>query len=74
MQAKKPTQSNVDYWRACSALHWVEGNLKEANEAWKKSNELAQQLPKAGAYEFDRYCCELLHKALDDSAMVSRTN
>jgi len=72
MQAKKPTQFNVDYWRAYSALHWVEGNLKEANEAWKKSNELAQQLPKAGAYEFDRYCCALLRKVLDESA-VART-
>jgi len=50
----------------------VEGNLKEANEAWKKSNELAQQLPKAGAYQFDRYCCALLRKVLDESA-VART-
>ena len=72
MQARKPTQFNVDYWRAYSALHWVEGNLKEANEAWKKSNELAQQLPKAGAYQFDRYCCALLRKVLDESA-VART-
>jgi Peptidase family M50 len=71
MQARKPTQFNVDYWRAYSALHWVEGNLKEANEAWKKSNEIAQQLPKAGAYEFDRYCCALLRKVLDGSAVAT---
>jgi hypothetical protein len=65
MEVKKPNHFNVDYWRAYSALHWIEGNLKEANEAWDKSNALAQQLPMAGAYEFDRYCCSLLRKALD---------
>jgi len=48
MEAKMPTCFNVDYWRANSALHWIEGNLKEANEAWEKSNALAQQLPKVG--------------------------
>jgi Peptidase family M50 len=68
MEAKKPTRFNADYWRADSALHWIEGDLKEANEAWEKSNALAQQLPKAGAYEFDRYCCSLLRKALDEAS------
>jgi hypothetical protein len=65
MKAKMPPRFNVDYWRAESALRWIEGNLKEANEAWEKANALAQRLPKAGAYEFDRYCCFLLRKALD---------
>jgi hypothetical protein len=68
MEAKKPTRFNEDYWRAESALHRIEGNLKEANEAWEKANALAQQLPKAGAYEFDRYCCSLLRKALDEAS------
>jgi TPR repeat protein len=67
MEAKKPTRFNVDYWKAYSALRWVEGDLKEANEAWEKSNTLAQQLPKAGAYEFDRYCCSKLRQALDEA-------
>jgi hypothetical protein len=70
MQAKKPTDFNVDYWRAKSALHWIEGNLQEAEEAWKKSNDLAQQLPVAGAYDFDRHCCGLLRRALDQAAMA----
>jgi len=68
MEAKKPTRFNEDYWRANGALHWIEGDLKEANEAWEKANALAQQLPKAGAYEFDRYCCSLLRKALDEAS------
>jgi hypothetical protein len=66
MQTKKPTHFNVDYWRAYSALQWSEGNVNEANEAWEKSNTLAQQLPHAGEYEFDRYCCSKLRQALDE--------
>jgi peptidase M50-like protein len=70
MEAKKPTRLNEDYWRAYSALHWIEGHLKEANEAWDKCNILAEQLPKVGAYEFDRYCCSLLRKALDEVSVA----
>jgi hypothetical protein len=66
MEAKNPTRFNADYWRAASALHWIEGDLKAADEAWEKSNAEAQQLPKAGAYEFERYCCNKLRVALDD--------
>jgi hypothetical protein len=73
MEAKKPTRFGEDYWRANSALHWIEGRLKEANEAWDKCDALAQQLPKAGAYEFDRYCCSLLRKALDDACVATIT-
>jgi hypothetical protein len=65
MQAKKPTNFNVDYYRAESALHWIEGDLIQANTAWMKSNELAQNLPHAGEYEFDRTCCTLLREAID---------
>jgi hypothetical protein len=71
MEAKKPVRFNWDYWRAAGSLHWIEGNLKEANEAWEKSNALAQRLPKAGAYEFDRYCCSLLRKALDETSATA---
>lgn len=67
MQAKKPTRFNVDYWRANSALLWIEGNLNDADAALKKSEDLAEKLPKAGAYEFDRYCNSLLRKALDEA-------
>jgi hypothetical protein len=70
MEAMKPPR-NWDYWRADSALHWIEGDLKEANEAWEKSNALAQQLPQAGAYEFDRYCCSLLRKVLDEASATA---
>jgi Peptidase family M50 len=71
MEAKNSARFNWDYWRAAGSLHWIEGNLKESNEAWEKSNALAQQLPKAGAYEFDRYCCSLLRKALDEASATA---
>jgi hypothetical protein len=66
MEAKKPTRFNVDYWMAASALHWIEGNPKDAIESWEKANALAQQLPKAGAYDFDRDCCSMLRQTLDE--------
>jgi hypothetical protein len=68
MQAKNPTRFNADYWRAESALHWIEGNLDEANSAWEKSRALADQLPQAGAYDFSRHCCTLLKRELDLAA------
>lgn len=66
MEAKKPTHFNVDYWLARGALLWIENNQSGAREAWEKASSLAQKLPKFGAYEFDRYRCGLLRKALDE--------
>jgi hypothetical protein len=66
MEVKKPMRFNADYWLAHSALCWTEGNLNQANESLEKASKLAQELPKAGAYEFDRYCCSLLRHALDE--------
>lgn len=70
MLAKKPARFNVDYWKAASALHWIEGNLNEANVAWEKCNLLAQKLPSAGAYEFDRDCCSRLRQAIDEATIA----
>ena len=69
MQAKKPARFNVDYWRAKSAWYWMEGQLREAKESLKTSDDLAAQLPSAGIYEFDRYCCHLLREALEERAV-----
>jgi len=71
MQAKKPTDFNVDYWLAKSALHWIEGDFEEADAAWNKSSELAERLPKLGAYESDRFTCSLLRQAFDNQAHVA---
>jgi hypothetical protein len=68
MESKKPARFNVDYWRAKSALCWIEGNLDEANEAWAKAADAAMKLPHAGAYEFDRDLCGLLLYEIEASA------
>ena len=73
MEAKKPTRFNGDYWVARSALLWIENHLEEAEEAWQKGYALAQQLPKAGAYEFDRHRFALLRKMLDESLSANQT-
>lgn len=67
MEAKKPTQFNVDYWLAHAALHWIEGSPITALDSWEKANSIAQGLPSAGAYEFDRDRCEMLRKAINSS-------
>ena len=65
MEAKKSTHFGVDYWLAQSALLWIEGRKDDARKAWEKGDLLAQQLPAAGDYEFDRYRCALLHDCIE---------
>jgi hypothetical protein len=73
MEAKEQVRFNVDYWLASSALRWVEGNTKDANESLDKANVLALQLPKAGAYDFQRRCCSLLRHALHEVPITGLT-
>ena len=72
MEEKKPTRFNADYWLAHSAFHWIEGDFYAANDSWHKGAAMAMQLPKAGAYEFDRYRYVLLRQALDQSSALQR--
>jgi hypothetical protein len=66
MQSKKTGQldNELYYWEAKCALEIGEGNLEAANEAWEKGNEIAQQRPRAGAYDYDRDCFAEMHKAI----------
>jgi len=65
LEAKKPTHFGADYWLAESALFWIEDRIEEARKSWDKANLLAQKLPSAGDYEFDRYRCKLLHDCIE---------
>ena len=69
-EAKKP-RFNSDYWKASCALHWVEGSHDSAVDAWSEGNALAQGLPNAGAYDFERHCFGLLRNALDGTTSKS---
>ncbi len=71
MEAKKPTHLGVDYWLAKSALAWIEGSKEEAQEAWAKGDALAQKLPAAGDYEFDRDRSKLLHECIEKEEVVA---
>jgi len=64
MLIKKPARLNADYYRAESALHWIEGDIAQASIAWTKCEGLTQKLPQAGAYQFDRSLCTLLRQAI----------
>jgi hypothetical protein len=68
MEAKKPTHLGFDYWVAQSALLWIENRPRDAREAWTKANDLAQKLPSAGTYQFDRYRCAEMKRLLDGPA------
>lgn len=67
MEAKKAPHLSADYWKARSALLWIENQAEQAQAAWDKGNELVQKLPQAGAYEFERYCFAQLRQVLDVS-------
>ena len=54
MEAKGKIRHNVDYWKARTSLLWMEGNLGEARDAWRKADSWARQMPAAGAYDRDR--------------------
>jgi hypothetical protein len=72
MEAKKPNHLGVDYWLPLSSLLWIENKIEEARDAWRNGNVLAQQLPPAGCYEFDRYRYELLRRAIDAAPSTDR--
>jgi hypothetical protein len=70
MEAKGKTRQKVDYWKARASLLWIEGNLGEAREAWRKADSWARQMPVAGAYDRDRDDVSRLGAALDSSEIA----
>jgi len=74
MESKKLAFRGVDYWLARSALLWIENRLDEADRAWEKASAIAEKLPSAGVYEYDRYRCFRLGLALQHSLAWNRVN
>ncbi len=64
MDERKNSTSDAAYWMSYSALLFAEGNLEEAEAAWELSNNLMQQCPQAGAFEYDRDCLAQLRDAI----------
>ena len=67
MEQASTVDTRTEYWRARAALHWIEGGQGEALIAWQKGYALAQSLPQAGAYDFDRWCFAELKRAMDET-------
>lgn len=64
-KTKTYVRRNVDYWIAECALQWSEHSLDAAHTAWHRGAAMANQLPAAGAYDFDRTKYLLMQKELD---------
>jgi hypothetical protein len=67
-EAKSVKHYSADYWRAYCSLLWVENRLEEAQAAWASGNALAENCPKAGAYDYGRDCFARLRFELDAAA------
>ena len=68
MEAKGVKRFDSDYWRARAALAWIENRTEDARQDWKKAYEVAQSLPQAGSYDFDRELVAALRRAMDSSS------
>jgi hypothetical protein len=71
IDALSKVDMDADYWRAQTALLWLKGDLEKAREAWERGNELAQKLPKTGAYVSTLEAFQELRQVLDTP--VART-
>lgn len=74
LEAKQPASAKLgaDVWLARTASLWMDGKMAEAKEAWDRGNAVAQQLPAAGAYDFDRDKYAMLRRELDAERRVLR--
>lgn len=52
-QARSDT-TVADHWRAHTAVYLASGDLKKAEEAWRKGAEIVAKYPEAGVYEVSR--------------------
>jgi hypothetical protein len=64
VESKDDRRHEVDYWRGRAAVLWAEGDFYQARHALEKADSFAQRLPRAGAYEYDRWCLDELRERL----------
>ena len=67
VESSGDSRKAVDYWKGRTAILIVDGKLDEAAQAFSEAEQRAQKLPEAGAYEFDRWCVDVLRRKLNDS-------
>lgn len=65
MLNKKMDKPNGDYWLAKCAVHWAEGDIAGARDAFKRGEAHMAKVPHTGIYNFDRDCYRLMEAILD---------
>jgi hypothetical protein len=70
MEAKGTAAVDAEYWFTRSALLWVEGDLDGAEAALHASSTLMAQLPRVGAYDYDRDCAAQLQSAIAECCEI----
>lgn len=63
---KKSANQVVEGWASYSALLWLEGRREEAEEAWRKADSWARQLPDSGFAAQERDTVHLLRDWIDE--------
>ena len=70
VESKTESRHEVDYWKGRTAVLIAEGQLDRAAEAFRKADEFASKLPEAGAYEYDRWCVDILRQKLNQTDLT----
>ena len=65
-ERKKSANQAVEGWTSYSALLWTEGRREEAEEAWRKADSWARQLPDSGFAAQERDAVHLLRDWIDE--------
>lgn len=66
-ERKKSANSVIEGWTSYSALLWLEGRREEAEEAWRRADSWARQLPNSGFAAQERDAVHLLRDWIDES-------
>ncbi|MEQ1947155.1 MAG: site-2 protease family protein [Bryobacteraceae bacterium] len=68
LESRGNSRKELDYWKAKAAVHWIEGSIAEAREAWVHASALVQKLPAVGAYVREREEVAEIGRLLQESA------
>jgi Zn-dependent protease len=69
-ERKKSANSVIEGWTSYSALLWLEGRREEAEEAWRRADSWARQLPNSGFAAQERDAVHLLRDWIDESPIA----
>ena len=71
VEAKGDSKRELDYWRGRTAMLWVEQDFDGARDALGKADAFARSLPAVGAYDYDRWCLDMLRGRLGNGQVVT---